>query len=235
MSAIVELRDVYKEFPLGNLTVHALRGVSLAIEPGEFVAIAGPSGSGKTTLLNQVGCVDIPTSGNVLIAGQDTSVLSESELTRLRLLKLGFIFQTFNLVAVLDVRQNVELPLLLQGGFTRAEREHRVREMLEKVELSGQITQRPNELSGGQRQRVAIARALVTHPNIVLADEPTANLDTETGGRIIDLMKNLNREEQITFIFSTHDERVMAHARRMVKLVDGQITSDQRSESGVVP
>ncbi len=228
MSRIVEIRDVHKEFPLGNVTVHALRGVSLSIDPGEFIVIAGPSGSGKTTLLNQIGCVDIPTSGQVLIAGQHTSQLSERELTRLRLNQLGFIFQTFNLVAVLNVEQNVELPLLLQGGFSKAERLKRVHEMLEKVDLSNQVRQRPNELSGGQRQRVAIARALVTRPNIVLADEPTANLDSETGGRIIELMKTLNREEETTFIFSSHDDRVMHQARRMIQLVDGKIVDDSR-------
>ena len=228
MSRIVEIRDVHKEFPLGNVTVHALRGVSLSIDPGEFIVIAGPSGSGKTTLLNQIGCVDIPTSGQVLIAGEHTSQLSERELTRLRLNQLGFIFQTFNLVAVLNVEQNVELPLLLQGGFSKAERLKRVHEMLEKVDLSNQVRQRPNELSGGQRQRVAIARALVTRPNIVLADEPTANLDSETGGRIIELMKTLNREEETTFIFSSHDDRVMHQARRMIQLVDGKIVDDSR-------
>ena len=231
MSTIVEVRDVHKEFPLGNVTVHALRGVSLSIDPGEFIVIAGPSGSGKTTMLNQIGCVDVPTSGDVLIAGQNTSQLSERELTRLRLNKLGFIFQTFNLVAVLDVEQNVELPLLLQGGFSKEERLKRVHEMLDKVELSNQLHQRPNELSGGQRQRVAIARALVTQPNIVLADEPTANLDSETGGRIIELMKTLNREEETTFIFSSHDDRVMHQARRIIRLVDGKIVDDSRTEA----
>ncbi len=223
MPPIVELEEVHKEYPLGKLTVRALRGVSLSIERGEFVAIAGPSGSGKTTLLNQVGCVDVPTRGVVRIDGQATSDLSEKALTRLRLHKLGFIFQTFNLVQVLDVFQNVELPLLLQGGRTKAERDARVREVVGQVGLTEQITQRPNELSGGQRQRVAIARALVTNPAIVLADEPTANLDSVTGEQILDLMQALNREQQTTFIFSTHDQRVMAHAERVVQLVDGQL------------
>ena len=228
MTMIVELDNVTKDFPLGNVTVHALRGVSLAIESGDFVTVAGPSGSGKTTMLNQIGCVDVPSSGRVHIAGTDTKSLTERELTNLRLHKLGFIFQTFNLVSVLDVAQNVELPLLLKGGLTRGERDKRVHEMLEMVGLSEQVGQRPNELSGGQRQRVAIARALVTGPEIVLADEPTANLDSETGDRILDLMRRLNRDAKTTFIFSTHDERVMAHAKRIIRLIDGHISSDER-------
>ena len=227
MSAIVSVQDVVKDFPLGKLVVHALRGVSVEIESGDFVTIAGPSGSGKTTLLNQIGCVDVPTSGIVQIAGQTTSDLSEKKLTELRLHKLGFIFQTFNLVSVLNVAQNVELPLLLKGGLTKGERDRRVQEVIANVDLEDQIRQRPNELSGGQRQRVAIARALVTQPAIVLADEPTANLDSETGGRIIDVMKRLNRENNTTFIFSTHDDRVMAQARRIIRLVDGRISDDE--------
>ena len=226
LSAIVDLREVAKEFPLGKTTVHALRGVSLSIQRGEFIAIAGPSGSGKTTMLNQIGCVDVPTRGEVFIDGQSTSALSERELTRLRLRKLGFIFQSFNLVGVLDVAQNVELPLLLQGTLTRKERDLRVAEMIEKVDLTPQSKQRPNELSGGQRQRVAIARALVTQPSIVMADEPTANLDSDTGSRILEVMRSLNEKEGTTFIFSTHDHRVMDHARRLVTLVDGLIDSD---------
>lgn len=230
MSAIVQLVDVVKEFPLGKVTVRALRGVSLDIARGEFIAIAGPSGSGKTTLLNQIGCVDTPTSGIVRIDGQSTSDLGEAALTSLRLHKLGFIFQTFNLVPVLDLAQNVELPLLLKGGMTRAERDRRVREIVDRVGLTGQLGQRPNELSGGQRQRVAIARALVTGPAIVLADEPTANLDSATGEQILDLMEELNRDQGTTFIFSTHDENVMAHARRLVSLVDGRIAADRPTE-----
>jgi putative ABC transport system ATP-binding protein len=226
LSAIVDLRDVVREFPLGKTTVRALRGISVSIERGEFIAVAGPSGSGKTTMLNQIGCVDVPTRGEVFIDGQSTSALKERDLTRLRLRKLGFIFQSFNLVGVLDVAQNVELPLLLQGGLTRKERDHRVAEMIAKVDLTAQTKQRPNELSGGERQRVAIARALVTGPSIVLADEPTANLDSETGDRILEVMRGLNEKEGTTFIFATHDHRVMAHARRLVTLVDGLISTD---------
>lgn len=224
--AIVELLDVDKDYPLGRTTVKALKGIELVIERGEFTTIAGPSGSGKTTLLNLVGCVDVATRGVVRVAGRDTRPLSDQALTELRLRKLGFIFQSFNLIGVLNVFQNVEFPLLLQGDSTRAERDKRVREMVEKVGLTAQMMQRPNELSGGQRQRVAIARALVTGPEIVLADEPTANLDSVTGGTIIDLMKDLNQREQTTFIFSTHDPMVMEQARRIVRLQDGQVLDD---------
>jgi putative ABC transport system ATP-binding protein len=226
MDAVVEVQQVSKDFPLGKVVVRALRGVDLNIERGEFTAVAGPSGSGKTTLLNLIGCVDVPTSGEVRIEGQPTSQLSERHRTRLRLHKLGFIFQTFNLVSVLDVRQNVELPLLLQGSMTSAERRKRCEEVIEGVELTDQMIQRPNELSGGQRQRVAIARALVARPSIVLADEPTANLDSATGDRIISLMRHMNEQRQTTFIFSTHDPRVMRHAGRLISLVDGQVDED---------
>jgi putative ABC transport system ATP-binding protein len=227
---IVELRGAVKDYPLGKTTVNALRGVDLAIERGEFTAIAGPSGSGKTTLLNLIGCVDTATKGEVLVDGEDVAKLSERARTSLRLHKLGFIFQTFNLIPVLDVFDNVEFPLLLMKGLTKKERRSRVEELIGRVGLSGQIKQRPGELSGGQRQRVAIARALVTRPQIVMADEPTANLDSVTGGNILDLMRELNETQQVTFIFSTHDEAVMAHARRLVKLIDGHVTSDQRLE-----
>jgi putative ABC transport system ATP-binding protein len=227
VTAAIEVKEVVKDYPLGDIKVRALHGVSLTIEKGEFTTIAGPSGSGKTTLLNLIGCVDVPTSGELLIDGESSSNKSKKELTKLRLYKLGFIFQAFNLVPVLDVYQNIELPLLLQGGDTKGERERRVREMIAHVGLTPQTKQRPSELSGGQRQRVAIARALVTHPTIVLADEPTANLDSENGHNIIELMKKLNSEQQITFIFSTHDQRVMDQAKRIVKLVDGRLANDQ--------
>jgi putative ABC transport system ATP-binding protein len=227
MSAIVEVTEVTKQYPLGKTVVRALHGVSLSINIGEFTAIAGPSGSGKTTLLNLIGCVDVPSTGIVKIDGQSTSDLNDKALTDLRLHKLGFIFQSFNLVQVLTVSQNVEFPLLLQGGMTPGERQKRVAEMVEKVGLSGQVKQRPSELSGGQRQRVAIARALVTRPRIVMADEPTANLDSVTGQTIIDLMKHLNSAEKTTFIFSTHDPRVMNHAGRIIRLVDGRIVEGE--------
>ncbi len=223
MSAIVDIRGVTKDYPLGKTVVQALRGIDLTIDQGEFTAIAGPSGSGKTTLLNLIGCVDVPTTGTVLVAGQAIETLNDKSRTELRLRNLGFIFQTFNLVQVLNLYQNVEFPLLLQGDLTKAERRKRVEEIVEKVGLTPQMKQRPNELSGGQRQRVAIARALVTRPQIVMADEPTANLDSVTGQNIIDLMRHMNEEDKTTFIFSTHDHRVMNHARRIVKLEDGVI------------
>lgn len=230
--AIVEVEGAVKEYPLGKLTVRALQGVSLRLDQGEFAAIAGPSGSGKTTLLNLIGCVDVPTSGIVRVAGQSTGELNDAALTNLRLHKLGFIFQSFNLIAVLDVFQNVEFPLLLQGTLSRSEREARVKEMVEKVGLTKQMRQRPSELSGGQRQRVAIARALVTRPSIVLADEPTANLDSVTGTHIIELMKEINQKEKTTFIFSTHDPKVMDRAERLILLQDGLIVDDGRRQAG---
>ncbi len=229
MPAIVALERVFKEYPLGNLVVRALDGIDISIDKGEFTTIAGPSGSGKTTLLNLVGCVDIATRGVVRVDGASTSELSESKLTKLRLHKIGFIFQSFNLISVLSLYQNVEFPLLLQGNITKGERDRRVREIVEQVGLSSHLKHRPNELSGGQRQRVAIARALVTKPAIVLADEPTANLDSATGTAIIELMKALNQKDQTTFIFSTHDPKVMERATRIVKLVDGRVVDQGRA------
>jgi putative ABC transport system ATP-binding protein len=223
MNAIVSVKNAVKEYTLGKVVVPALRGVSLDVYEGEFLSIAGPSGSGKTTLLNLIGCVDTPTSGTVAVAGKDTSKLSERALTDLRLHTIGFIFQSFNLVPVLSVYQNVELPLLLQRRLTSTERKARVLGLLERVGIRDYAKHRPTELSGGQRQRVAIARALVTRPQIVLADEPTANLDSVTGENIIDVMKELNRTEKTTFIFSTHDARVMSHANAVVRLADGKL------------
>jgi putative ABC transport system ATP-binding protein len=223
MNTIVSVKNATKDYPLGKVTVQALRGVSLDVAEGEFLSIAGPSGSGKTTLLNLIGCVDTPTAGTVEVAGKDTRKLSERELTDLRLNTIGFIFQSFNLVSVLSVFQNVELPLLLQRKLSTAERATRVLALLERVGLSDHARHRPSELSGGQRQRVAIARALVTRPQLVLADEPTANLDSVTGKNILDLMKELNRTERTTFIFSTHDAQVMAHASSVVRLADGKL------------
>lgn len=233
--AIVELIDVHKTYPLGKTEVKAVRGVDLRIEVGEFSAIAGPSGSGKTTLLNLIGCVDIATKGQVLVDGEDTGKLTESKRTTLRLHKIGFIFQSFNLINVLDVFDNVEFPLLLQGGMTKKERKERVLRLVDAVGLSKQLKQRPGELSGGQRQRVAIARALVTNPKLVLADEPTANLDSVTGDQIIDLMQELNQTQKVTFLFSTHDQQVMQHADRIIKLMDGKVLDDGLSGSEAAP
>lgn len=232
---IVVMRHVEKDYPLGETIVHALRGIDFVIERGEFTTIAGPSGSGKTTLLNLVGCIDVATRGEVIVDGKDTAKMNDKALTRLRLNALGFIFQSFNLLGVLDVFQNVEFPLLLQGGTSKSERADRVNRIVARVGLTEQMRQRPSELSGGQRQRVAIARALVTQPKIVLADEPTANLDSETGARIIDLMRELNEHDNTTFIFSTHDPQVMDHARRIVRIVDGQLVDDAPGVSGARP
>ena len=223
MKTIVSVKNATKDYALGKVTVPALRGVSLDVAEGEFLSIAGPSGSGKTTLLNLIGCVDTPTAGTVEVAGQDTLRLSERALTALRLNTIGFIFQSFNLVSVLSVFQNVELPLLLQRKLVKSERRSRVMALLERVGLGDHSRHRPSELSGGQRQRVAIARALVTRPQLVLADEPTANLDSVTGQNILDLMKELNRTERTTFIFSTHDAKVMANATTIVRLADGKL------------
>jgi putative ABC transport system ATP-binding protein len=235
MTAIVSIQNATKDYRLGKVVVPALRGVSLEVSQGAFLSIAGPSGSGKTTLLNLIGCVDTATTGRVEVAGRDTAKLSERELTRLRLNTVGFIFQSFNLVGVLDVYRNVELPLLLQHTLSAAERSKRVLALLERVGLLEHSKHRPNELSGGQRQRVAIARALVTRPVLVLADEPTANLDSVTGQNILDLMKELNRTEKTTFIFSTHDARVMANASSLVRLADGKLDLSATSASHDLP
>jgi putative ABC transport system ATP-binding protein len=226
--SIISVREVAKDYLLGKTHVHALRGVSLSVDPGEFLSIAGPSGSGKTTLLNLIGCVDTPTSGVVEVAGQDTARLTERALTSLRLHKIGFIFQSFNLVQVLTVFQNVEFPLLLQGGLSKRERAERVTGLLESVGIAEYARHRPSELSGGQRQRVAVARALVTRPALVLADEPTANLDSVTGQHIIDLMRDMNRRDGTTFVFSTHDPKVMAHANAIIRIEDGKVTGREQ-------
>ncbi|MFM7202261.1 MAG: ABC transporter ATP-binding protein [Myxococcota bacterium] len=223
MAAIVSIQNVTKEYQLGNVVVPALREVSLDVHPGEFISIAGPSGSGKTTLLNLIGCVDTATKGVVEVAGRNTAQLTDRALTDLRLHTIGFIFQSFNLVNVLSVYQNIEFPLLLQGKMTESQRKERIMGLLERVGLGTYAKHRPNELSGGQRQRVAIARALVTQPRLVLADEPTANLDSKTGQNIIDLMKEMNKLEGTTFIFSTHDSNVMSNAEAIVKMADGKV------------
>ncbi len=223
MSQAIEVKDVTKVYPLGKTEVRALKGVSLAFAPGEFTTIAGPSGCGKSTMLNLIGCMDIPSTGEVFIEGQPISKLSDRALTSMRLEKLGFIFQSFNLIPVLTVYQNIEFPLLIQGKHHARERARRALALIEEVGLKEQMNQKSNELSGGQRQRVAIARALVTNPRIVLADEPTANLDSATGERIIDLMKEINRTHSTTFIFSTHDPQVMKHATRVIRLKDGLV------------
>jgi len=229
--SIVALTDVKKHYALGETTVEAVKGASFSIEKGDFISIAGPSGSGKSTILNMIGLIDSPTAGEVSIDGRPVSGIKDRELTRLRHRTIGFIFQSFNLIPVLDVRENVEFPLLL-GKDSRMTRERRsyVDFLLEEVGLAGHRKHKPNELSGGQRQRVAIARALVTNPDIILADEPTANLDSATGEAILQLMKRINKEMDTTFIFSTHDAKIVEMADHVIRLRDGMVVENFRPE-----
>ncbi len=222
--SICELREVSRSYGTGPAKVDALKGVSLSIEAGEFTVFQGPSGSGKTTLLNQVGCLDSPTSGELRIEGHLTTGLSSGALSHLRADKIGFIFQSFNLIPVLTARENVELALQLAG---RPNDPKAAEAMLEKVGLAGLGHRRPNELSGGQQQRVAVARALVKKPLLVIADEPTANLDSANGEAVLKSMEQLNKEQGTTFLISSHDPMVVAHAKRVITLHDGQLKSDQ--------
>jgi putative ABC transport system ATP-binding protein len=222
---LVRMQNVTKQYQVGDERVRALDHVSLSIDAGVFLAVAGPSGSGKSTLLNLIGCIDVPTSGKLYIDGEDVSGKTPDQLAELRARTIGFIFQSFNLFPVLSAEENVEYPLLQFPELSRDERKARVRDLLEKVGLRKYVRHRPNQLSGGQRQRVAIARALATHPKLVLADEPTANLDHRTADGILELMKQFNRSLATTFIFSTHDKRVMAKADRLVRIADGRIQS----------
>lgn len=222
---IIEMQRVKKDYPLGKTTVHALKNINFSVEEGDFLSIVGPSGSGKTTLLNIIGCIDQATEGNVVIHGTEVTTMSDKELTNLRLRRIGFIFQMFNLIPVLTLRENVEFPLLLmkKEKFSKRDVRERAEKLIQEVGLEEYMKHKPYELSGGQRQRVAIARALVTNPDIVLADEPTANLDSETGETILELMRELNQIEGTTFIFSTHDPEVLKYARHVVKIKDGMI------------
>jgi putative ABC transport system ATP-binding protein len=237
---IISLRGVHKVYPLGKTEVHALQGVDFDIARGDFISIAGPSGSGKSTALNLVGCIDTPTQGEVSILGQKTSDLSDRALTDLRHDVIGFIFQSFNLIPVLNVYENVEFPLLLGNGeglnsrFSSVkEQKEWIRFLVAQVGLEKWLDHKPAELSGGQRQRVAIARALVCKPQIVLADEPTANLDSATGDAILALMKKINAELSTTFIFSTHDARIVELADHVIRLKDGKIVENRRSGSSL--
>jgi putative ABC transport system ATP-binding protein len=224
---IVSVRNLTREYLQGTHTVHALRGVDLDIEPGEFTVLMGPSGSGKTTLLNMIGALDEPTSGTVVIDGQELGSMSSGARSDLRLERLGFVFQSYNLIPVLSAYENAEFVLMLRG-MGKAERTQRVMETLHAVGLEGMENRRPNQLSGGQQQRVAVARAIAGKPALVLADEPTANLDSATSGELIELMKALNDDHGVTFLFATHDPNVMAAAKRVVRLVDGRIDEDTR-------
>ncbi len=224
---LIQCQGLKRLYRLKGETIHALDGVDFTVAPGEFLAIAGPSGSGKSTLLNLLGALDTPTQGTVELAGQNLGKLSNTEKSKLRCNEIGFIFQAYNLIPVLTVRENVEYVMLLQG-VPAQERHRRAAAILEEVGLKGFEDRRPADLSGGQQQRVAVARAIVAEPAIVLADEPTANLDTTTAEGLLDTMEELNREKGVTFLFSTHDTKVMARARRLVKLRDGRIESDEK-------
>lgn len=226
---LVQVEELTRQFPLDHSEVTALDHTSFRVSAGEFLAIAGPSGSGKSTLLNLIGCIDKPTSGHIAIDGVDTSRLSPARMTALRREKIGFVFQTFNLIPVFTAAENVEFPLLVQG-LNGSERRTRVREALESVGLSDRAHHRPDLLSGGERQRVAVARAIVGRPALVLADEPTANLDTRNATQLIDLMRDLNVRLGLTFIFSTHDQRLLEHTLRIIRLTDGRVVSDSHAE-----
>ncbi|MBV6493080.1 MAG: putative ABC transporter ATP-binding protein YknY [Turneriella sp.] len=222
---IVALDNVQKRYAMGDFEVPALRGIDLQISEGEFTVIMGPSGSGKSTLLNLLGCIDVATEGKVIVCGEETNSKSEKELAKVRRKNIGFIFQAFNLIPVLSVYENVEYALLLKG-IPEGERKNAVDEIIEQVGLTAHRNHRPNQLSGGQRQRVAIARALVTRPRIVLADEPTANLDSQTGKSILHLMQEMNNRYKTTFIFATHDPDVLSFAKRVIRIHDGKIEKD---------
>lgn len=223
---IIETHDLHKVYE-GVVPVHAVNGVDLQISQGEFTAIVGPSGSGKTTLLNIIGGLDQPSSGNILVDSIDISSLTENQMIDFRLQNIGFVFQAYNLIPVLTAKENVEFVMLMQKR-DKTEREERTKELLQAVGLGDKINTRPNQLSGGQQQRVAVARALASKPKFVLADEPTANLDSSSTTQLLDIMANLNETENITFVFSTHDQRVIDRAKRVITLEDGVIVSDER-------
>lgn len=221
---MIELRSVKKSYMLGKTRVIALQGIDLKIGRGDFVSVAGPSGSGKTTLLNLIGCLDKPDSGHVIIDGESVREAGRNRLAEIRAHKIGFIFQSFNLIPVLSVYENIEFPLFItQEQITDADKRMRINRLIEQVGLTGQIRHRPDELSGGQRQRVAIARALVTKPSIILADEPTANLDSETGQNILLLMRALNAADNVTFLIATHDKNIMQYASHIYRIHDGRL------------
>ena len=227
---VIDIKDLTKIYDGTGLEVKAVNGVNLSFEEGEFAAIVGPSGSGKTTLLNMLGGLDRPTSGEVEVGGTNIWGLRSRKLIDFRLKNIGFVFQAYNLIPVLTAKENVEFVMQLQGA-SKKQREERVHELMEAVGLSDRLKSRPNKLSGGQQQRVAVARALASKPKFVLADEPTANLDTKSTENLLDIMERLNREENITFIFSTHDARVVKKARRVVTLEDGKVLSDVNKAS----
>ena len=225
---VTKVSNAIRIFKIGEVETKALRGVNLSIENGEFTALVGPSGSGKTTLLQLIGLLDKPTSGSVFINGQEATNLNRNQRADLRKNAIGFVFQFFALIPTLTAYENIEMPLLL-NGTKPAERRKRVNEMLEAVGLTDRAHHRPDQLSGGQQQRVAVARALATNPKLILADEPTANLDTENGRQVMDIMQRLNKETGVTFVFATHDPRVISYANRVVTLQDGLIAKDSKA------
>lgn len=227
---MIEVSNLSKSYWTGNIEIIALRDVSFRIERGEYISIMGPSGSGKSTLMNILGCIDTPTSGSYKLDGQEVSSLDDDELASIRNQKVGFVFQTFNLLPRLTALANVELPLIY-SGLTRTERKEKAMAVLERVGLAERANHRPNELSGGQSQRVAIARALINNPSIILADEPTGNLDRATGGDIINLFQRLNSEFEVTLVIVTHDQEVGRSAKRLIQLVDGRIVKDEKMET----
>lgn len=223
---LLTIKDLNKQYQQGDLTINALKDVNLTLATGEFAALVGPSGSGKTTLLNMIGGLDSPSSGSIKLNSQEMTTLNETELARFRLFEIGFVFQAYNLVPVLSALENVELIMVLQGRHKK-DREERARHYLTLVGLDKMLDRRPSALSGGQQQRVAVARALAAGPRIVLADEPTANLDSENAFALLNIMHNLSHEEGTTFLFSTHDPRVMERAERIITLRDGKIETDE--------
>jgi len=224
---VVKIENVTRVYQIGKIETKALRDVNLSMENGEFTALVGPSGSGKTTLLQMIGCLDQPTSGRVFINGNDVTTLNRNQRADMRRGTIGFIFQFFALIPTLTAYENVEMPLLL-NGHTPHERKERVMELLKAVDLVERANNRPDQLSGGQQQRIAVARALAPNPKLILADEPTANLDTENGRQVMDLMQRLNKETGVTFVFATHDPRVIGYAKRVVTLQDGKIEKDTK-------
>jgi putative ABC transport system ATP-binding protein len=230
--ALIETRDLWKTYVMGSEEIHALRGVSIQIDRGDYVAIMGPSGSGKSTLMNLIGCLDTPSKGSYLLNNKEVASMTDDELARIRNEEIGFVFQTFNLLPRATALHNVELPLIYAGVPSKG-RQERARQALEKVELTSRASHRPNELSGGQRQRVAIARALVNDPSILLADEPTGNLDSKTGTEIMGVFERLHAAGN-TIVLVTHEPDIAAHAHRVIAIRDGQVEKDVRREAGTV-
>jgi putative ABC transport system ATP-binding protein len=225
---IIELKDVWKTYKMGAVEVHALRGISLKVKRGEFLAIMGPSGSGKSTAMNMVGCLDVPSKGNIYLLDKDIAKMSESELAKVRGKKIGFIFQTFNLINTLTARENITLPMVFQD-YPKEERRKRAEDLLKMVELDNRMGHKPSELSGGQQQRIAIARALANEPEVILADEPTGNLDSSTGERVMDFLTKLHKEKGTTIVMVTHDLKTARHADRIEFLKDGQIVPEKEA------